>query len=122
MSLNENQKKFCEYYLEFGDITKAEEKAGYSKGRGNALIKLLHIQKYITERLDKKSLDYIANEPEILKYLTKVMRGEDDEKTGIKEKLKAAELLGKAYSIFSAKNEEKKINPVIISGEDEIFE
>lgn len=122
MSLNKNQKKFCEYYLALGNINKASEKAGYNKKRGYALMKLPEVQEYISEKLNEISSDSIANTSEIMKYLTKVMRGEDDEKTSIKEKLKAAELLGKAYSIFSTKNEDKKIKGVIISGEDEIFE
>lgn len=122
MSLNENQKKFCDYYLEFGNIGKASEKAGYNKKRGYQLMKLSYVQEYIRERLNEMSDTSIANESEIMKYLTKVMRGEDDEKTSIKEKLKAAELLGKVYSIFSTKNEDKNVKPIIIYGEDEIFE
>lgn len=122
MSLNENQKKFCDYYLEFRNIAKASEKAGYNRNRGYQLMKLPCVQEYINERFKEMSDTSIANESEIMKYLTKVMRGEDDEKTSIKEKLKAAELLGKVYSIFSTKNEDKNVKPIIISGEDEIFE
>lgn len=122
MSLNENQKKFCDYYLEFGNIGKASEKAGYNKNRGYQLMKLPYVQEYISEKLKEMSDTSIANASEIMKYLTKVMRGQDEEKTSIKEKLKAAELLGKAYSIFSTKNEDKKVTPIIISGENEIFE
>ena len=43
----------------------------------------------------------IATPAEIKKYLTKVLRGETD--TGGKDSLKAAELLGKGYGLFSEK-------------------
>ncbi len=122
MSLNENQKKFCECYLNFKDIKIASEKAGYSRSTGYYLIKKPCIKDYIKKK-SNKGIGSVAKEDEIMIYLTKIMRGQDDDfKISIKERLKAAELLGKSYSIFSKSQKDKEVPPVIIYGENYIFD
>lgn len=54
----------------------------------------------------------IANEEEILDYLTYIMRRED-ENIKISESFKAAELLGKYYGMFSDKHT-NEVGDVII--------
>lgn len=123
MHLSADEKNFCDYYLKFGNISKASEKMGFSRSKGYSLMKSPAIQSYINEKLCQPISNNIANSFEIMQYLTKVMRGQDfDEKTSIKERLRAAELLGKAQAIFSSKIDEKNLEPVIIYGENEIFE
>ena len=85
------------------------------------------IKEYIAERMAKKQDALIADQDEVLKYLTAVMRGKSEaeivvvEGTGEgcseartmqkapdeKERLKAAELLGKRYGLYTEKVEQQ---------------
>lgn len=138
--MNEKQKRFCDYYLELGNISKASLKAGYNKNTGHILMKNKEICDYIKKNLENLSGDRIAKASEVMKYLTKVMRGEEQEevifidkckygnsdvkslckKVAIKDRLKAAELLGKRYLIFSKNQEVDRHLPIIINGENNI--
>lgn len=55
----------------------------------------------------------IADENEILKYLTYVMRREDEE-IKFSETFKAAELLGKYYGMFDKKQESQSGDVIIV--------
>ncbi len=128
MSLNKRQKLFCDYYIKLQNIDMAIEKVGYKKTTATRLLEKPEIKQYIEDNTKlqqdllntRKNIYKIATTDEIKQYLTKVMRGEDEDKALIKERIKAAELLGKTYSIFSGKAEENGINTIIIAGEDEI--
>ncbi len=71
------QQKFIVEYAKLGNMTKAAEKAGYSKktayATGQQNMKKLEgeIQAYTESRMNKK----IASADEVLEFLTKVMRG-----------------------------------------------
>ncbi|MBU5440304.1 terminase small subunit [Tissierella sp. MSJ-40] len=117
------QKKFCDYYIELGNATEAAIKAGYSKKTarqtGNENLTKPYIKNYIDEKMKEIEDKQIAKAEEVLKYLTSVMRGEETEEVAIlvgegmqelvsksisaKERIKAAELLGKRYSLFTDK-------------------
>ena len=119
------QKKFADEYIISGNATDAAIKAGYSKKTANRIgpenLSKLVIKKYIEERLAELNSQKIADQEEILKYLTAVMRGETTEQTligmgqgfqettymdvGAKDRIKAAELLGKRYSMWTDKQE-----------------
>ena len=52
----------------------------------------------------------VADETEVAAYFTGVMRGEptaDEKLPGVKEQLKAAELLGKHFGMFAQKEKEE---------------
>lgn len=117
------QKKFADEYIISGNATDAAIKAGYSKKTANRIgpenLSKLVIKKYIEERLAELNSEKIADQEEILQYLTSVMRGEYREETligmgqgfqettyidvGAKDRIKAAELLGKRYSMWTDK-------------------
>ena len=119
------QKLFCDEYLIGLNATQAAIRAGYSEktaykiGAEN-LIKP-QIKSYIAERMAEKESKLIATQDEVLQYLTSVMRGEskasvlarifDGSETVIekppdeKERLSAAEKLGKRYGLFTDKVE-----------------
>ena len=64
-------------------------------------------------------METIASMEEILAYLTEIMRGVRDEETtpkpiDLKERMRAAELLGKHYGAFSERTQSEVIVPVII--------
>ena len=136
--MTEKQKKFCDEYLTDFNETAAAIRAGYSEKSayctGNRIMK----NPKIKECIDKKLKDLNITKTyraEIMEYLTAVMRGEkwgkadkpkDDahppEKDGeitVKDRMKAAELLGKLCGAFSEKSGEE-MTPVIISGEEEL--
>ncbi len=80
---------------------------------------------YEIYKTDKQYERRIADAKEVIEYLTEVMRGEhgnDGEfwKVSEKDRLKAAELLGKRYGLFKEKVEEKADLPIIISGEGKL--
>lgn len=84
-------------------------------------MKKLEIKKYIDERLAQLASEKIATQEEVLSYLTSVMRGETQEQTlcsigelgqqvididvGAKDRIKAAELLGKRHRLWTDKQE-----------------
>ena len=119
------QKKFADEYIISGNATIAAIKAGYSEKTagqtGAENLKKPYIKSYIEERLAELDSEKIADQEEILQYLTSVMRGEHREQTligmgqgfqettyidvGSKDRIKAAELLGKRYSMWTDKQE-----------------
>ena len=119
------QKKFADEYIISGNATIAAIKAGYSEKTagqtGAENLKKPYIKSYIEERLAELDSEKIAGQEEILQYLTSVMRGEHREQTligmgqgfqettyidvGSKDRIKAAELLGKRYSMWTDKQE-----------------
>ena len=123
------QKRFADEYIISGNAYKSAIEAGYSKSyaKGN-VVKLLEnvsVKAYIDERLKELDDKAIAKQEEVLQYLTAVMRGTTqsavvviegdgdgvssarlmDKTPDEKEKLKAAELLGKRYGAFTDKVE-----------------
>lgn len=104
------------------NATQAAIRAGYSKGTAYSIgvenLRKPEIQKRIQERMSEKEASLIATQDEILKYLTSVMRGESmsavivvedgmpkemDKHPNEKERLQAAELLGKRYGLYVEK-------------------
>nr|WP_230243535.1 terminase small subunit [Streptococcus agalactiae] len=114
--------------------------AGYSKNYARAqahkLLANVGIKAYIDERLKKLESEKIATQEEVLQYLTSIMRGDQQEKTlisigelgqeivdidvGAKDRLKAAELLGKRYRLFTDKIEAEIQGTVVFVNEDDI--
>lgn len=129
MKLTIKQQRFADEYIISGNATDAAIKAGYAKKaayqQGAENLKKPHIKTYINERLEAINSAKIADQTEVLQYLTSVMRGTSqsavvviegdgdgvssarlmDKTPDEKEKLKAAELLGKRYGSFTEKVE-----------------
>lgn len=134
------QRKFCDEYLISGNATDAAIKAGYSPktaySMGNENLNKPELKAYIETELDKIHSAKIADAEEVMKYLTSVMRGEHTEEipilcgdgcqeltqkeVGAKERLKAAELIGKRYALFSDKMDLGGAVPVVIMGDDQL--
>lgn len=88
------------------------------------------IKAYIDERLKLLESEKIATQQEVLQYLTSIMRGEEQEKTLIsigdlgqeivdidvsaKDRIKAAELLGKRFRMWTEKVETDTTQTVVI--------
>jgi phage terminase small subunit len=119
------QQRFCDEYLIDLNATQAAIRAGYSPKTAGVIgtenLKKTIIKEYIEKRMAEKEKELIADQDEVLKYLTSVMRGQSQaevvvvEGTGDgcsearavtkapdeKERLKAAELLGKRYGLYT---------------------
>lgn len=138
--MNSRQKRFCDEYIISGNAKDAAIKAGYSKKTaysiGNENLNKPELQKYINAQLEALHNEQTADAQEVLEYLTSVMRGEKTEQTlqlvgdgmqeitdidvGAKERIKAAELLGKRYGIWSNRTSVDLNVPVIFQGEQDL--
>lgn len=159
--MTEKQKRFCDEYLTDLNATQAAVRAGYSKKTaysiGEENLRKPEIKEYIEKRMAEKESQLIANQDEVMRYLTAVMRREkmesvvvtlNTEKTSyvpdengtmrkqtVKQEIpkiieipaqlrdanKAAELLGKAYGIYTDKvdvDADMDLNITIDYGED----
>lgn len=136
------QMRFCDEYLVDLNATQAAIRAGYSEKTARAIgaenLTKPDIKAYIDKRMADKEAALIANQDEVLKYLTAVLRGETQSEVVVvenigdfmseartmkkapdeKERLKAAELLGKRYGIYTDKYQAEVILPVF-GGEEE---
>lgn len=138
--MTDKQKRFCDEYLIDLNATQAAIRAGYSKKTadriGNENLKKLEVQTYLSERMNEKQSELIASQDEVLRFLTSVLRGEEKEQTlkmadvgvqeiaeinvSTKDRLRAAELLGKAYGAFREKVDVTGNVPVVITGGDDL--
>ncbi|HGD0643271.1 TPA: terminase small subunit [Streptococcus agalactiae] len=129
------QKRFADEYIISANATAAAIKAGYSKKTAKSIgqenLTKPDIKAYIDERIEKLESAKIATQEEVLQYLTSIMRGDQQEKTlisigelgqeivdidvGAKDRIKAAELLGKRYRLFTDKIEMDISSDVTIS-------
>jgi len=132
--LTDKQIIFANEYLVDLNATRAYKKAypnvkKDSAARANAskLLTKANVKKYIDEQLKKIEDESIADATEVMKYLTAVMRNEITEEVVVvegegdgcssarivkkelsaKDRIKAAELLGKRYRLFVDKVEQK---------------
>ena len=131
--LTAKQQRFCDEYLIDLNATQAAIRAGYSKKTANRIgtenLSKPVIREYIAQRMSEKEASLIADQNEVLEYLTSVMRGNQKEQTlrlvgdgvqevtdievSAKERLKAAELIGKRFGMFRY-NVSLELEPVTI--------
>lgn len=139
--MTEKQKIFADEYLIDLNGTRAY-KAAYpniksdnaAAVRANELLKKKEIWDYIQQRLDDLASKRVAKQQEVMEYLTSVMRGEStssvlamcgdgmqeviEKPPDEKESLRAAELLGRRYGMWTEKldvkneGEEKKLDAI----------
>ena len=127
MKLTEKQKRFVAEYIKDYNATQAAIRAGYSEqtaySQGNRLLKKVEIKKAIKELQEEIRKENIAEAIEVEEFLSLAMRGEIEEEVVVtenigdyesrariikkqlsaKERIRAAELLGKRYALFTEK-------------------
>ena len=132
------QMRFCDEYLIDLNATQAAIRAGYSAKYANTnaskLLQITVVKEFLEKRMAEKTSSLIADQDEVLRYLTSVMRGETlaevvvvegkgdgfsaartmEKAPDEKERLKAAELLGKRYGVFTDKVDIDGTLPVTI--------
>lgn len=119
--LTQKQQRFVDEYIISGNATQAAIKAGYSKKTANRIATENLSKPVIKAAIDKRNAE-IASEKtadmaEVMEYLTSVMRGEQTESVatakriyndvpvGAKDRIKAAELIGKRHGAWTDKKE-----------------
>ncbi|WP_239727130.1 MULTISPECIES: terminase small subunit [unclassified Mammaliicoccus] len=141
MKLTRKQQLFADEYIRTGNIYKSAINAGYSHNYANKnsskLLGNVGIKSYIDARLEALKKETIAEQDEILQYLTSVMRGEitdqelipiqigrgkttveeHEKRSDTKARNKAAELLGRRYVMWTDKQEITQRNIEINIGE-----
>jgi phage terminase small subunit len=140
--MTKKQERFCAEYLVDCNATQAAIRAGYSEKTAYSIgvenLKKPEIRKYIDEQLEAMQDATVASAQEVIQYLSSVMRGQSEasvvvvegigdgcseaktmmKKPDEKERLKAAELLGKRYGLYSDKVNIDGAVPIVFAGED----
>lgn len=121
------QQRFIDEYIKTGNAYKSALRAGYSetysKTDSHKLLENTRLRNELDKRMEQHKKQTIAEQDEILQYLTSVMRGEvtDQElipiqvgrgemtveelekRSDTNARTKAAELLGKRYAMWTDK-------------------
>lgn len=133
-SLTLKQKQFADEYIRTGNAYQSAINVGYSekyaKARSHKMLENVGINQYIDENLEIIQKESIAEADEIMRYLTRVLRAEEKEeilvyvgdgmqeiqtiKPSAKDRIKAAELLGKRYRLWTDKQEVEITTPIFI--------
>lgn len=130
--MTDKQKRFCDEYLIDLNATRAYKvayptvkKDKTAKAAASRLLTNANVKKYIDERLEELHSQKTADAQEVLEYLTSVLRGESEaeeivvegcgdgvseartmrKRPSEKDRLKAAELLGKRFGLYTDKME-----------------
>lgn len=131
------QRMFADEYIISGNMEQAALKAGYSKtyARGNAhkLLANVSVKAYLDERLAEIKSEKVADQQEVMEFLTAIMRGEVNEpvtifigdgrqevkdlKPSVQARRAAAVDLGKRYGMWTEKIEQTNRNIEIVVGD-----
>ena len=141
--MTEKQKIFADEYIICLNATRAYKKAypnvkkdEVARANGSRLLTKANVKAYIDEQLKKLQSERVADQQEVMEYLTAVMRGKKTEPLlvldgegkqkvvdaipPVQARTKAAELLGKRYRLFTDKQEVEVQGTVVFANEDEI--
>lgn len=110
------QQRFIDEYLIDLNATQAAIRAGYSEktaySMGSRLLKNVEIQARLHARTEEEESKLIAKQVEVRKLLTRMLRGEEMDTVvsegfrvtvpvAARDRIRAAELLGKTYGMFT---------------------
>ena len=132
--LTKKQRRFADEYLIDCNATQAAIRAGYSpktaKVTGAKMLTNVNLKAYIDEQLERIHNEKTADAQEVLEYLTAVMRGQHTEEilrlngggvqvadhiqVSARDRIRAAELIGKRYGLFKDNFEMEALSPIII--------
>lgn len=136
-NLTEKQLRFAEEYIKEPNATKAYMKAypnvkkeSAANASGSRLLANVKVSEYIEARMKELQSERIADATEVLETLTAVLRGQkkgvalvgigkgaqsvEEVEPTVAEKIRAAELLGKRYKLFTDKVETDGTTRVVI--------
>lgn len=145
--MTDKQKRFADEYLIDCNATRAYKVAYPSvkkdetaKTAASRLLTFVNVKNYIDKKLSEISSAKIADATEVMEYLTSVLRGESRSEIVVvegsgegvssarrikkapdeKDRLKAAEMLGKRYGLYTDKVDLGGAVSIVISGENEL--
>lgn len=141
--MTEKQKIFADEYIICLNATRAYKKAypnvkkdEVARSNGSRLLTNANVKAYIDEQLEKLQSERVADQQEVMEYLTAVMRGKKTEPLlvldgegkqkvvdaipPVQARTKAAELLGKRYRLFTDKQEVEVQGTVVFTNEADI--
>ena len=144
--LTMKRKKFCDEYIRTGNKTEAylsayaKQKRSSAESNAGKLLGQYAVKKYLEERMAQLETEAIASASEVLEYLTSVLRGESESSVVVtefvgegvsvartikktpdeKERLRAAELLGRRYRLYTDKVEVDTKTTVIFDDEEKL--
>lgn len=145
--MTDKQKCFADEYVIDCNATRAYraaypsvKKDSTAASLGARMLRNDKVKAYIDEKLAEISDEKIAKAKEVMEYLTSVMRGTSEAEVVViegygdgcseakcitkrpdeRERLKAAELLGKRYSLFADKVDVGGAIPIVISGSKDL--
>lgn len=105
-TLTVKQKAFADFYIETGNAAESARRAGYSprtaRGTGAENLTKPYILDYIKARNKEIENARIAKMKEVKEFWTKILR---DDKTGMRNRLKASEFIAKTNGAFLEKVE-----------------
>lgn len=130
--LTVKQQKFADEYIISGNATQAALKAGYSKHTATQMgaenLRKPYLMNYIQAQLKRLHDDRVDTQEEIMEFLSDVRRGKvtesvatargvyDNVPVSVRDRVKAAELIGKRYAMWTEKRDiTGTIGPVEIS-------
>lgn len=131
------QQAFADNYIKLGNATEAYLKAypnvkkeATARAAGSRMLANVNVAGYIADRMEELKSERVADQQEIMEFLTSIVRGEQTEETlrgigegaqtidnidvGAKDRLKAAELLGKRYAMWTDKQQIEGVQQVVI--------
>jgi phage terminase small subunit len=137
IKLTEMQIRFADEFIRTGNIKKSAINAGYSTKTaaitGSENMNKPNVKAYIEKRLLELRKQSIAEQDEVMQYLTTVMRGElrdemllvvgdetgasveaHEKRSDTMARTKAAELLGKRYAMWTDKQVVEGVQQVVI--------
>ncbi len=113
--LTQRQKRFADAVLDGKPPDEAYRLAGYREENAVAaarrLLKAPTVQEYMSQSKPDMTDHTVAGSDEVLRFLTAVLRGEVGSE---KERMRAAELLGKRQGLFSDKAIPEAVTEVVI--------
>lgn len=132
------QQAFADEYIISLNATDAARKAGYSNRTatetGYENLRKPHIKAYIDKRLEELKSERVADQQEVMEYLTRLMRGEETEteminignfeqelvQVPVKHNIRkqAAELIGRRYAMWTDKVDQTNRNIEIVIGDE----
>ena len=137
------QQRFADEYIISGNATAAYKlaypsvkKDSAARANSSKLLTNTNVSEYIEERMEELRSEKVADQQEILEFLTSVVRGEQTEQTLIgmgmgeqgvtdieiaaNQRIKAAELLGKRYAMWTDKKQVDLTEQVVFVGEENL--
>ena len=131
------QQRFADEYIISGNLYKSAIAAGYSmnyaKAQSSKLLENVGIKAYIDERLEELNSEKVADQQEVMEFLTSIMRGEvtepvpifvgdgfqevKDLRPNVQARRAAAVDLGKRYGMWTEKIEQTNRNIEIVVGD-----